>query len=184
MDVIDRLRNTGYVARAVDSHPQRERQADGSWALAFDGVDDYAGFPWETIPQFSAWRMSFEVWPTRTDRRELVYAARYTESNGNLWGVYNDRGRILVGYAGFPGRTEWASVLSPARLSTNGWNRVELKLDGQRLSLAVNGTPPVEKPCLLPGKATSTSILGGIPGRDAFFAGRIRNLAIDHAISR
>ena len=184
VDVIDFLRETEYLRTAVDSHPRRERQPDGSWAFVFDGWDDYAGFPWETIPQFSAWRLSFEVWPARTDRREVVYAARFSESNGSLWGVYNDRGRVLVGYAGFPTRTEWTAVVSPAILSTNAWNSVEVTLDGRRLSLSVNGTPPAEKPCLLPGKSTSVSILGGFPGRDAFFKGRIRNLSVDHTVSR
>ena len=184
VDVIDFSRSPGYAARAVDSHPGRERLPDGTWAFVFDGTDDYIGFPWETIPQFGAWRLSFEIRPDRTDRREIVYAARFAESNGSLWGVYNDCGRILAGYAGFPGRAEWTSVISPAVISTNAWNSVEIVHDGKRFSVSVNGAPPVFKDCLLPGKSTSTSILGGFPSRDSFFKGRIRRLKVDHALKR
>ena len=183
-DVIDRRQSPEYAARAVDSHPRRERQPDGSWAFVFDGTDDYIGFPWETIPQFGSWRLSFEIRPDRIDSREVVYAARFTESNGSLWGVYNDRGRILAGYAGFPDRSEWVDVRSPVALSTNAWNSVVVAHDGKRLSVSVNGAPPVFKDCLLPGKSTSTTILGGFPRREKFFKGRIRRLKVDHAMKR
>jgi len=183
-DVIDCRQSPEYAARAMDSHPRRERQSDGSWAFVFDGTDDYIGFPWETIPQFGSWRLSFEIRPDRIDSREVVYATRFTESNGNLWGVYNDRGRILVGYAGFPGRSEWVDVSSPVALSTNAWNSVVVAHDGKRLSVSVNGAPPVFKDCLLPGKSTATSILGGFPSRENFFKGRIRRLKVDHALKR
>lgn len=160
----------------ADWRPTRV-QGGGGWELVFDGVDDLVGFPWETVPQFGAWEVSFEFMPEDVIRKACLFASAGIAGYGNLWGVMLREGKVSVGYLGLLDEDGWDAVSSaPGSVRLNEWNRLAVRHTGEALELELNGRK-TSVPSTLPGASTATSLLGGMPGR-GFFKGRMRNLEI------
>ena len=158
----------------VDSPvPSRERRADGSWALVFDGVDDYAAFPWELLPQTTGYRLSFEIRPARDDCVETLFATK------TVMGMRLDRGELKFDVAG--GREHATGI----RLSPGKWHRVSFASDGEKASVTVDGGPKYEASVTIPGICMSSVSFGGSDRKDRrCFKGALASLVVDHAMAR
>ena len=177
---IEQERLGDYLKTASDAHPRRERQADGSWALVFDGTDDYVGFPHETLPQFGSYALTFEVQPLRDGTAETIAGAS-GEGGGSLcWITRTDKGELTLDFMGL--RFEHTSFRTGLRMPKDAWSSVRIEKQPDELVVTVNGTT-VRKPCCHPGRNPSVFSLGGVSGRP-FFKGKIRNLAVKGRVER
>ena len=168
-----------YYASAQDARPRHEKQADGTWALVFDGMDDFVSFPWGTIPRTAGFSISMDVLPETLSGRRLLFAAR-DSGLGSLRGIWIEAdGRISVGYDGM--KWEKTEETLDIRVQAGKWNHIVLKSRVDEIEVAVNGMSR-RFPCVFPGRYSSTCMLGGAPP-DSFFAGKVRNLVIDHQCS-
>ena len=158
----------------VDSPvPSRERREDGSWALVFDGVDDYAAFPWELLPQTTGYRLTFELRPERDDCVETLFATK------TVLGMRLDHGELKFDVAG--GKEHTTGI----RLLPGKWHRVEFNSDGEKASVSVDGGPRYEASAAIPGICMLSVSFGGSDRNDRrCFRGAIANLVVDHAMSR
>jgi len=168
-----------YYASADDARPRHEKQSDGKWALVFDGKDDFVSFPWGTIPRTAGFSLSMDIWPEKVPRRRLIFAAR-DSGCGSMRGIWiEEDGRISVGYDGM----KWnkTDVMLDLKMISGKWNSLVLKSCVDSIEVSING---VRKcfPCVYPGRYSSTCMLGGCPP-DLFFAGKVRDLVIDHSSS-
>lgn len=184
------LRNRGYSTSDAthqmlrhgeqlgDMRPARMRDEQGGWALSFDGQDDLVAFPWETIPRFGPWEVSFEFKPDDIDRRQMMLTTRRAGGNASLSTLEIFERGIRIGFCDFigAGRNGWSGVQSPREtISAGVWNTVRLCHTGTALELTVNGQT-FAKPSSLPGAYMTTTILGGVDGMR--YKGLIRNLRI------
>lgn len=113
--------------------PGRQQEPDGSWSLVFDGEDDFVSFPVGTIPSYSASTISLKVFPERTDVEETILSTR-----GSIQYLANGPVGVTVGTAEMEGfrRIEHKTGL---KLVPGQWNQVALRLDGEKLTVTVNG---------------------------------------------
>ena len=159
--------------------PKRVREPDGSWSLEFDGVDDFAVFPYNSIPQFSGFAASFDVYPyARTDGK----GGALLSSFGSLGSVgLTKKGALELRFSELPTRGE-AKTQFREGLLTDKWTHVDVVSDCETLRLFLDGRP-VGRPLEVryPSEATSSLALGGYSRGGwtlGFFKGRIRNLRI------
>ena len=163
--------------RPGDDWRPRQVKGDGGWELVFDGRDDLVGFPWETVPQFGPWEVSFEFKPDDVNRKACLFASAGIAGYANLQGIFLDHGRINVGFRSMRNLADLDSVASAENSVAAGlWHRVTVRHTGSAIELELDGVKTSAK-SLLPGWSTSTSLLGGMP-RCGYFKGSIRNLRI------
>ncbi len=156
----------------VDSpFPSRERGPDGGWALRFDGVDDYAAFPWEVIPQSTGYRLSFDIRPERDDCVETLFATKL------VLGMRLDHGEIRFDVAGGKERS------TGMRLTPRKWHHVDFVNDGETASISVDGCKAYKAEVKIPGICMSSVSFAGADRADRrCFKGSLSNLVIDHCI--
>lgn len=113
--------------------PERRQEPDGTWSLVFDGKDDFASFAVGTIPSYSASTISLKVFPERTDTEETIISTR-----GSIQYLANGPDGVKVATAEQEGfrRREHRTGL---KLVPGKWNSVTLRLDGEKLTVMVNG---------------------------------------------
>ena len=180
-------RGSGFWQRTMndDTHPAREKDESGAWALSFDGKDDFVSFPQETVPQWAASRIEigFRQNSTGAERKEMLFASRYDNRSG-ICDIYLDKGEVVVkadisdnrqSGIGFEFRTG-------LKASPDAWHDLAVRATGTALEVVLDGAV-ASKPMELPGVFMNTAILGGAP-RDcaSFFTGKVRRLVIDHAV--
>ncbi len=161
-----------------EMRPERALDADGEWNLVFDSKDDIVAFPWETIPRWAPWEVSFEFKPTDVKRRQQLFSTYRAFGHCSLFGVDIRDDRIVVGHCDFIGKNRdgWSSVTSPkGLLRANEWNTLRLRHTGAALELTVNGRTE-SQPSMKPGAYMSTAILGG--HGDWRFGGAIRRFLV------
>ena len=156
----------------VDSPvPSRERRKDGSWALVFDGVDDYAAFPWELFPQSTGYKLSFEIRPDRDDCVETLFATKL------VMGMRLDHGELKFDVAG--GNEQSTGI----RLAKGKWHKVVFFSDGEKASVSVDGSMPYVTSIKIPGICMSSVSFGGSDRKDRrCFKGALANLIVDHSL--
>lgn len=173
MGAIDN-RKTGKAGS--DTHPRRERLEHGEWALVFDGEDDYAGFPHETLPQFGAYTLSLDVFPERDGQQE-VFAGAYGEGGGSLAFVTrNEHGRLVLDFMGL--RFEHTRFNTGLELPSGRWTNVVISNDVHSLTAVVDGKV-ARRACCHPGRHPTVFSIGGVSAKP-FFKGKIKNLAVKH----
>ena len=106
--------------------PNRIQESDGSWALEFDGIDDFMLFPWETIPQNSGYRITFRILP-----RDLSGTTALFESKNNFT-MCLDEGTIQIKAAGV------RMCSTGLRLNSDRWNSVTVVHSGNALTVKAN----------------------------------------------
>lgn len=113
--------------------PARRQEADGTWSLVFDGKDDFASFPVGTISSYAASTISLRVFPERTDVEETILSTR-----GSVQYLTNGPDGVMVGTAEMEDfrRTMHKTGL---KLIPGQWNQIVLRLDGETLTVSVNG---------------------------------------------
>ena len=159
-----------------NSVPARQQEPDGSWSLVFDGVDDYAGFPWTVIPSFAGFTVEMDVFPERRDDGKPGSLLSCDLALRNLG--LDAKGELVLNYVGM---TRCDGHRTGLRLQPGKWSHVRLVCNGDSMRLSVNGETAGPFPVGLPGISTTPLTLGGSPKPDrGFFKGRIRNLSIDH----
>ena len=160
-----------------NSVPARQQEPDGSWSLVFDGVDDYAGFPWTVIPSFAGFTVEMDVFPEPRDDGKPGSLLSCDLALRNLG--LDAKGELVLNYVGM---TRCDGHRTGIRLQPGKWSHVRLVCNGDSMRLSVNGETAGPFPVGLPGISTTPLTLGGSPKPDrGFFKGRIRNLSIDHA---
>ena len=172
-------------AAGCETHPKRERCADGEWALVFDGKANYVSLPHETLPQWAGSRISFEVNPDASGaaRAETVLASR----RGNRCGICDiilDKGEPIVRCMSVDPieSVVQTELRSGMRLKPGKWHSIVVHNDAETLTLSVDGRS-VSKPLPMPGLFMNTGIVGGAVKNDtSFFTGKIRRLVIDHSM--
>ena len=153
--------------------PRQERREDGTWTLVFDGIDDYAAFPWELIPQSTGYRLSFDIRPDRDDVEESLFSTKLVLQmqlvNGEL--------RFEVG---------GVDVLkSGLRLTKGVWHHIDFVCRGDSVSVCVDGSQPFVSPVKIPGICMSSVAFGGADNsKRECFKGALANLVVDHALER
>lgn len=160
--------------KVVDSPvPTRERRKDGTWALVFDGVDDFVAFPWELIPQSTGYRLSFDIRPDRDDGTETLFSTKLVLQMQLVDGEL----RFEVG---------GADVLkSGLHLAKGVWHHVDFICRGDAVSVSVDGSRPFEAPVRIPGICMSSVAFGGSDNATRrCFKGALANLIVDHALER
>ena len=160
--------------KVVDSPvPTRERRKDGTWALVFDGVDDFVAFPWELIPQSTGYRLSFDIRPDRDDGIETLFSTKLVLQMQLVSGEL----RFEVG---------GADVLkSGLHLAKGVWHHVDFICRGDAVSVSVDGSRPFEAPVRIPGICMSSVAFGGSDNATRrCFKGALANLIVDHALER
>ena len=163
-----------FLNTCDDSLPKRVQEADGSWALEFDGVDDFANIPLETWPTFGGATIEVEV-----------MLAEGQQKHGTIWanmfglfdlGVEPDGEMTLGFWSG-----EGAMSKKGGRLEPGRWTRLRLVNDCTKLTLTADGKQVVTFPIKMPNSNTMGVMLGGFPVRNlGFFKGRMRNLSVRH----
>ena len=152
----------------VSAAPKRVREADGSLSLSFDGVDDFVAFPWETVPQNSAYSVSFEIMAEDVAGRMALFASKRVLNAHISGGVLN----VAAG---------GASVASPAKLEKGVWHKVEIVHSGDALAVSVDGRVASRPAKLAP--PFMSSLMLGLPMKGsgmAPFRGRVRGLRFCH----
>jgi hypothetical protein len=172
-----------YWSTMENGCPEREVQDDGSVALLFDGKDDYVSLPHGLIPDSTDFSLSVYVFPTRSDRRELVFASRTVGGGGALWGVWHEKGRMYAAWTSMdPDGVDkgYCEVSVGNALNAGAWNVITVGRKAGKLELRVNGVS-VSKPCGKVAAYTTACILGGWPDKGFLpFTGKIRNFAVRH----
>lgn len=161
-----------------DTVPERVKEADGSWAIEFDG-DDYANLPWEMWPTFGGCTVEMEVMPAAGGRgkSQSIWA--------NWFGLYDlgiaADGRLRCGFWGFGGGEEARCNYGPV-LPEGVWTRLKVVNDCEKIEVFVDGKSVLAFPVAMPASNTLAPILGGCR-RDGlgFFTGKLRGLRITHA---
>jgi hypothetical protein len=148
---------------------------DGGWALEFDGMDDFAAFPSDTIPACGDFRVSLDVRPDIATNRMTVLAAKFG-SRGSLYRVDIEKGLLHVGYSAIGTWNEW-TVKRPLRVGC--WSRVEVSRRGEELAVAVDGVKSGGS-CGRIGDSATMLYLGNSPNGATPFKGGIANLEISH----
>jgi len=157
-----------------DSLPRRVQEADGSWALEFDGVDDFANVPCEVWPTFGGCTLEMEVMPAldRTGRGPLW---------ANFFGLFD----LGVEKNGALSASFWQFGSGPtpeargAKLAPGKWTHIRLVNDAEKIVVWQDGVKTIEFPIQMPASNTMGAMIGGFPARDrGFFKGKIRNLSV------
>lgn len=142
----------------ADKVPKRVHEVDGSWSLAFDGKDDIIAFPWECIPQNSAYCIGMEINPRAVDGNRLLLTAK-----GLIRAEIED-GVVVVSACG--------AVVQSNRLLVPGiWQRLEIIHTGRALVVRVDGHE-TSVAARLPATFMSPAVLK--------LDGRLRSLVFDH----
>ena len=156
--------------REVESSaPARRREADGGWSLEFDGVDDLVVFPWETVPQNSAYRVKFALLPLCGGGQTALFSSK------SLLNVRLEDGRLRVSAAGVKDCDTGLEV------ADGSWHQIELEHAGDSFAAYVDGRRFTTK-AKLPATFMS-SLAFGLPlkGSDMkAFRGRLRDIVFDH----
>ena len=167
----------GFWDNCDDTLPERVKEPDGSWSIEFDG-DDYANIPWEMWPTFGGCTIEMEVMPLgEPGKSQSIWA--------NWFGLYDlgiaADGRLRCGFWGM-GRGEETKWHYGPVLPRDGWTKLRVVSDCERLEVRMDGKTVLSFPISMPASNTLAPILGGCR-RDGlgFFKGRIRNLRVSHA---
>jgi hypothetical protein len=128
-------------------------QAADSYALSFDGVDDYVDI--STTPAIGNSSVTVEVWlkPASFGDWDYVFTYGKTGDNPLISFILNSTGKI-VGYVEADGTNQVSSSSDGSSLTLNEWNHVAIVLDrtNNTLTRYLNGEQS--------GTQNSTSILG------------------------
>ena len=157
-------------AKVESSAPVRTAEADRGMSLSFDGADDFVLFPWESVPQNSAYRISFSMLPLETAGKIALFRSK------SLLNVDIENGILHVQAAGLR-RTSTGLGISGGR-----WHDIELSHEGDAFKVSVDGkifSAPAKLPSIF-----MSPVAFGLPLRgtkDKPFKGRIRDLVFDHS---
>lgn len=157
-------------AKVESSAPVRTAEADRGMSLSFDGADDFVLFPWESVPQNSAYRISFSMLPMETAGKIALFRSK------SLLNVDIENGILHVQAAGLR-RTSTGLGISGGR-----WHDIELSHEGDAFKVSVDGkifSAPAKLPSIF-----MSPVAFGLPLRgtkDKPFKGRIRDLVFDHS---
>ena len=173
-----------FWIKVKDPHPARVQGADGRWELVFDGIDDFASFPQETVPQWAAADIEIEFSPAQscTGRVETLFAARYDNRVG-LYEIILDKGEIVVKGCSSDEKVsaktfEFRTGLSA---SPDAWHSLKVWHTGTEMKASLDGKTASQE-VSMPAVFMNTAIMGGSPRNEtAFFTGKVRKLVIDHA---
>lgn len=158
-------------SKVESSAPVRVMESDGDVSLSFDGKDDFVIFPWEAVPQNSAYRISFDFYPDDISEKTALFRSK------SLLNVGIEDGVLHIQAAGV------RKISTGLHLEKGRWHRVDLVHGGDVFRAAVDG-----KTFSVPAKLPSTfmsPVSFGVPlrgSKDRPFRGRIRNLLFDHAM--
>lgn len=175
----------GCFTAGSETHPRRERCADGEWALVFDGNLTYVSLPHETLPQWAGSSVSLEVNPDAAGaaRAETVLGSRRSNRSG-IFDLVLDKGEPVVRCVSVDAfeTTVSAELRSGVRLTPGVWHLIEVRNDAEKLTLTVGGKS-VSQPLRMPGMFMNTAFLGGAEKNGtSFYTGKVRRLVIDHAV--
>jgi hypothetical protein len=156
--------------KAVRTAPAREKNADGSCSLVFDGVDDFFVLPWETIPQNTGYRMVLELTPSETEGKISLFASKM------LLNVSIENGVI---YVSAPGVRKVSTALE---VKKGFRHKVEFAHLGDRFEVAVDGRR-FSAAAKLPATFISpVSFAAPVRGSGLKpFAGKLHALCVDHS---
>ena len=160
-------------AKVESSVPVRVMESNGDVSLRFDGKDDFVAFPWETVPQNSAYRISFDIYPDRLSEKIALFRSK------SLLNVSLEDGMLHVQAAGVK------KMATGLHLEEGRWQRVELAHGGDVFTVNVDGktfSTPAKLPSTFMSPVSFGAPLRG--SKDKPFCGRIRNLVFDHAYAR
>lgn len=177
----------GLFTAGCETHPRRERCADGEWALVFDGACTYVSLPHETLPQWAGSSVSLEVNPDAAGaaRAETVLGSRRSNRSG-VFDLVLDRGEPVVRCTSVDAveSTVATELRSGVKLTPGAWHRIGVCNDAATLTLTVDGKA-VSKPLPMPGLFMNTTFLGGAEKNGtSFFTGKVRKLVIDHTVEK
>lgn len=156
--------------RALRTAPAREKNADGSAALVFDGVDDFFLLPWEAIPQNSGYRMTLELSPADVEGRISLFASKM------LLNASIENGVICVSA---PGVRKVSTALAVKKICRHKLefihfgDSVEVSVDGRRFSAAAKLPATFMSPVAFAAPVKGSGLKP--------FAGKLYALNIDHS---
>ena len=151
------------------SVPERMYEPDGSWSLCFDGIDDFITFPWETVPQNSAYTISFDIYPLYDEGKFSLFASKF------LLNMYIDGGILHASAAGVK------DIPFGLHVAKGKWQNVRIVHTGDSFSVSVGNRKFVTS-ARLPARFMSPLMFAlPVHGTDMKpFKGKIRNLSFYH----
>lgn len=155
--------------------PSVSLDANGQQILTFDGNGQFVALPQGVIPRRTAFKLSFEIKPEQTKRRQTLLVSRRNVA-GTISEFYLENDTVTAKY--FNDKIKTFNVTSEAPVVAGQWSQITLEYDLSQLRLIVNGvtSPSVAAPG--PGLYDHPAFLGG--WKDTWFAGELKNFSVSH----